>query len=82
MKHVDTPYYFTSEDDFIFMKSGFIEYCLQALDFDRWMSGCRLGYTWGDPTTQFYDVGPVPLITYEVTWAYSGISFWSSVRRL
>ena len=41
-KHIETEYYFFSEDDLEYLKEGFIEYCLQALEYDPKLNGLTL----------------------------------------
>lgn len=41
-RFVDTEYYFHSEDDWEYLRPGFIEYCLQALNLDNKLNGLHL----------------------------------------
>lgn len=41
-KYIETDYYFHWEDDWEYLRPGFIEYCLQSLKLDPKLNGLHL----------------------------------------
>lgn len=61
-KHIDTDYYFHSEDDWEYLRPGFIEYCLQALKIDPKLNGLHLTHKTNYKEPPFKK-GPLRIVT-------------------
>lgn len=82
-RYIDTEYFFFSEDDFEYLKPGFIEHSLQALIYDPKMNAMTMGYSGYDwpQAKPAWEMGPLKVITPLHMPSYAGFSFWPTTRR-
>ena len=80
-KYIDTDYYFHSEEDWEYLKSGFIEYGIQAHEFDPKLNGMHMSHG-NIYSSNLFMAGPLRIITELQAKRYSGLSFNPTVRRM
>ena len=80
-KYIDTDYYFHSEEDWEYVRSGFIEYGIQAHEFDPKLNGLHITHR-VNYESEFFLAGPLKIITELQAKRYSGLSFYPTVRRI
>lgn len=77
---VSTKYYFHAQDDFEFLRPGFIEYMLQALEYDPRLSSIYLANV--PEKSKAFHIGPLFIQTQHQVKYYSGMTLSNSVHRL
>ena len=80
-KHIETEYFFSSEDDWEYLRPGFIEYSLQALMFDPKLNGLLYSHQ-VTYLSDFFYAGPLNIITEHQLRFFSGLSLNPSGRRM
>lgn len=79
-KYIETEHYFYAEGDFDYMRSGFIEYCLQSMQYSPNISYTTI-YEGFRSFNRLLKVGPLNTVNHFNSY-FSGFSFWPSVYKM